>query len=124
VRARAAPLRPSPNREIDAQASVKASGTLGSRIYGCSSLRRTILSKPLAYPSTLDHRHACRRDGVLRGGALEPGARGDVRKIASVTAHLKYQARSTDRHTRGPFSLRRGLNYSQSFFKLSITFWF
>jgi hypothetical protein len=79
-----------------------------------------MLSKPLTCPLTLDHHRAYQRDGVLRGGALEPGARSDIRKIAGVTVPLKYQV-PLPNNTGGPFSLRRGLNYSQSFFKLSIT---
>lgn len=41
-------------------------------------------------------------------------------KIAGVTAHLNCQV-SLPNYTGGPFSLRRGLNYGQNFFKLGIT---
>jgi hypothetical protein len=44
---------------------------------------RTMLSKPLAYPSTLDHRPPdalSGMDDVLRGGALEPEPRARCQK--------------------------------------------
>jgi hypothetical protein len=78
-----------------------------------------MFSMPLAYPSTLDRGYR-----VLRGGALEPGAR-----IASDNSQAKATANpaasiSCARRRGGPFSLRRGLGSDQSFFKLSITFAF
>lgn len=54
---------------------------------------------------------------------MEPDARVTFRRSAGVTAHLTQQAQLPN-DTGGPFSLRRGLNYSQSLFKLSITFTF
>ena len=51
--------------------------------YDSLDVRRTMLSKPLAYPSTLDHRPPdalSGMDDVLRGGALEPEPRARRRK--------------------------------------------
>ena len=45
--------------------------------YDSLDVRRTMLSKPLAYPSTLDRRPSVALSVtvvVLRGGALEPDA--------------------------------------------------
>ena len=107
-----APLRPSPNPE-DRRTGERLGQRIPRQPHTCAPFASTSndLSKPLAYPSTLDHRHTYRRDDVLRGGALEPGARSGVRRIAGVSVHLKCQVRLPN-DTRGPFSLRRGLKYS------------
>jgi hypothetical protein len=57
---------------------------------------------------------------VLRGGALEPGARGSLRKPQAKAADV-YPLPYSCARRRGPFSLRRGLMSFQSLFKLSIT---
>jgi len=54
---------------------------------------RTMLSKPLAYPSTLDHRPPdalSEMVGVLRGGALEPESRARFRN-RQTKAEANYQ---------------------------------
>jgi hypothetical protein len=75
---------------------------------------RTMLSKPLAHPSTLD-----RRIAVLRGGALEPGAlmsAGKSQAKANAALDCAFSCRSTEE----PFSLGRGLMVDQRLFKLGI----
>ena len=66
---------------------------------------RTMLSKPLACPSTLDHRDS----GVLRGGALEPGARRGFGKCAGKSRSVFSSEFCCAESAGGSFSLRRGL---------------
>jgi hypothetical protein len=78
---------------------------------------RTLFSKPLAYPSTLDRRE----NGVLRGGALEPEPR-ILRRNWQANAHAYSQRNFTSRSTEG-LSLSGGASIrNYCFFKLSITF--
>ena len=67
-----------PGRGVDA-----AGGPPCTRPRCLARPKPTMLSKPLAYPSTLDHRPPDALSGlddVLRGGALEPESRARVRK--------------------------------------------
>jgi hypothetical protein len=57
---------------------------------------RTMFFKPLAYPSTLDHR----KSSVLRGGALEPEPRIRRRNL-QANAHAYSQRNFTGRSTEG-----------------------
>ena len=59
-----------PRREIDAAGTVTSSVSLG--------FSRTMFSKPLAHPSSLDRRPVAQVVGVLRGGALEPEPRAPL----------------------------------------------
>src|SRR6185295_9473755 len=63
----------------------------------------------------------CRRIVVLRGEALEPGARIARRKSAGKNSGQCGSLIFPRPSTRGPFSLWRGLEMDYCFFKLSIT---
>jgi hypothetical protein len=102
-------LRPPPRTEVDAAAGngrhrcSKSSGT---------SAWRTMLSKPLANPSTLDRRIAAAllRSDVRRGGALEPGALALAENVqAKAAGYSTCHIAATS--AEGPFSLRRGLEF-------------
>jgi hypothetical protein len=64
---------------------------------------RTMFSKPLAYPSTLDRAIsgcACRLIAVLRGGALEPEPRtlsGKKRRLTHTLIYQRYFKRQAPR---------------------------
>lgn len=71
---------------------------------------RTMLSKPLAHPSTLDRRNrAAQADGsaVRRGGALEPGALVTAEKSQAKVKALSQLRFSVPKH-RGTFLSRAG----------------
>jgi len=79
----------SPSRDVDAAADQFRV----ARVLCLARPSRTMLSKPLAYPSTLDHRPPDALSGmvdVLRGGALEPEPRGRVGN-GQAKAGAKYQ---------------------------------
>ena len=66
-----------------------------------------MLFKPLANSSTLD-----RRNGVLRGGALEPGALAVSGKCAGKSRGLFSSEFCCAERAEEPFSLRRGLEFN------------
>jgi hypothetical protein len=74
---------------------------------------RTMLSMPLAYPSTLDRRfrRARRECVVLRGGALEPVSSRPARN-PQAKANAYSPAQFPARDAEESFSLRRGLDSS------------
>jgi hypothetical protein len=114
-----APLRPSPWSGRSTHRRVLRSGPVGSHVCNVRGVLRTMMSKPLAYSSTLDHRHVRQRNGVLRGGALEPGARSDSPKIPGEIVHLSFRC-DTERHGR-TFLSQTGPRLQLELFKLSIT---
>ena len=79
------------------------------------------MSKPLANPSTLDHRpQSCTSaDDVLRGGALEPEPRTSLKKSRLMPTHilLRYFCASPR-----SLSLSGGASIDLELLKLSITF--
>jgi hypothetical protein len=106
-------------RDKDSNLDLHVQSVASSRLDHPGLQTSDMFSMPLAYPSTLDRGYR-----VLRGGALEPGAR-----IASDKSQAKATANSAASFSAlggagGPFSLRRGLDSDQSLFKLSITFVF
>jgi hypothetical protein len=83
---------------------------------------RTLLSMPLAYPSTLERRAQLRDCGftVLRGGALEPGALliAENCKLKRTVFHGLLLLRSAQRG----LSLSGGASSPSRFSQMSITF--
>src|SRR6188508_2342215 len=82
----------SPSRDVDAAADQFRV----ARVLCLARPSRTMLSKPLAYPSTLDHRPPDALSGmvdVLRGGALEPEPRAlGVNGQAKAEAKCKHSS--------------------------------
>jgi hypothetical protein len=58
--------------------------------------------------------------GVLRGGALEPGARAMSEKLAGKSRRLYSSELPTAEYAEGPFSLRRGLDSPSELLTLGI----
>jgi hypothetical protein len=85
---------------------------------------RTMLSMPLAYPSTLDrrprraHRHTASYVEEL-WSPYPPRSSRNWQAKADAYSPCAISARNAEES----FSLRRGLDSTQSFFKLSITSW-